>query len=436
MDTELPAACADFLARLPECRAGAETLVRACAYFDLPAERVRDAATRLDGHFDLNYQGVRLLAAAYLEEFLRPFTPWDAVPVCEITVPAPLGLVMALQSAAGGRLRLTTGALLSELVLRAFLCDSRPVAGDGNPMRLCGLNRMRERLTVQPPAAPPAFLLQFGVLCDECAKCGEILAGQTRILGAVLPRHGAEGGSPADAAPVFHRIMGDFCAAAGVTPCPKNTAAALGQYARLRRALARIKGLNARRERLPLSGNSLALAQMSELVVVSDWEPVLSALECLADELEDAPPDDGTPRLYAFLVPFLRPEIDSLFRAGGVHLLGSAALLHHGSLSGYKPEDLAASWFCGMDVLQPPAAACAGIAAEIRRAGCAGYLTGMFAFDRRLGAAEPLRRRILWEQHGIPSYRLDEDFWCEAPSAPDLAAQIEIICALVRRTKQ
>lgn len=432
MDAELTAACAAFLARLPESRGDAETLARACAYFKVPAAGVRAAGARLGAHFDLNYRGIRLLAGAYLKEFLRLFAPCGAVRTCEVTVPAPLSLIMALQNAAGEQLRLTTGALLAQLVLRAFLCDDRPVFGDGNPMRRCGLNRMRERLIARPPVGRPDSMLQFGVLCDECPKCGEALSGQVRLLSAAPPRHDAKGAAGHPAAAAFRRAAEEFCAAENLTLRPEDTAKALGQYARLRRALARIAALSARRDRLPLAGNSLALAQSAELAVVSDWEPVLSALELLAGELEDAPPDDGAPRLYAFFIPFLRPELDLQFRTGGVRLLGSAALLHHGAMSGYRQEDYAADWFHGMDVLRPPAAACAGIAAEIRRAGCAGYLTGMFDFDRRLGAAEPLRRRILGKQYGIPSYRLDADFWCECPPSPDLSGQIETLCALVR----
>lgn len=67
-----------------------------------------------------------------------------------------------------------------------------------------------------------------------------------------------------------------------------------------------------------------------------------------------------------------------------------------------------------------------------RGCGCSAYLTGAFSFDRRMGSAVPLLRRILRERYGLGSYALESDFWAETGSPMIPLERIDAICALLR----
>ena len=67
-----------------------------------------------------------------------------------------------------------------------------------------------------------------------------------------------------------------------------------------------------------------------------------------------------------------------------------------------------------------------------RGCGCSAYLTGAFSFDRRMGSAVPLLRRILRERYGLDSYALESDFWAETGSPMIPLERVDAICALLR----
>ena len=207
----------------------------------------------------------------------------------------------------------------------------------------------------------------------------------------------------------------------------------LALYGRLMRVQARLALLNARAKRRPLCGNSFALAQTVQLCCFDDWEAPLSALETLAGELEGAPAaGEGRVRVYCFYTPFLRPGIDARFRANGVDLLGNAAFL---SAPPGAVEDI---YGLSAHVLLHSASALgledeARLTARAARGcGCSAYLTGAFSFDRRMGSAVPLLRRILRERYGLGSYALESDFWAETGSPMIPLERIDAICALLR----
>ena len=71
---------------------------------------------------------------------------------------------------------------------------------------------------------------------------------------------------------------------------------------------------------------------------------------------------------------------------------------------------------------------CAAIAEEMERSGCCAYFTGAFGFDRWMGAPDPLRRRILAEEHGVRTLRLDSDFWCENAMFVSTLERVDNLC--------
>ena len=294
MEDRLCAACGRFLGLLPECGCGPERLARALSRFEIGPRAVERAAQALPEHYELELRGVRLLISEYLDAFCGLFE--EGAPRCEVSVPAPGFLITALQAASGGSFRFLTGALIIQVVLRSFFLWGLPF-GTGAAMQLhyCGLNRAREYLLSSEAA--PELLLQFGVLCDECLKCGEAAPPGTRVLNLALPK--GEGPRLRELAAVQAE---DFLARAGealgVQVTPSAWLGGLEGYLALQRLQSRLALLQARRDRLPPGGNAFALAQTAQLAVFDRWEGLLAALGTYADELEAAPPDDGSERTY------------------------------------------------------------------------------------------------------------------------------------------
>lgn len=431
MTDALIRACGGFLDVLGGCAVPAEGLARLADYFELDSRRVAAAAAALEENHDLGYGGVRRLLAACLEELCGALSCCGVRRLVEVSVPAPLPLVMALQRSAASRARFSTAALLAEIFLRGLMLDSRPLDGRSCGVRRCGLNRMRERLLTAPPAGDIAMTLQFGSLCDECVKTGEGFAGRGKCVSCTLPRSGAQ--REALSAELLRLTARAACERLGVRLGEADIEHGLALYGRLMRVQARLALLNARAKRRPLCGNSFALAQTVQLCCFDDWEAPLSALETLAGELEGAPvAGEGRVRVYCFYTPFLRPGIDARFRANGVDLLGNAAFLSAPPGAGEDIYGLSAH------VLLHSASALgledeARLTARAARGcGCSAYLTGAFSFDRRMGSAVPLLRRILRERYGLGSYALESDFWAETGSPMIPLERVDAICALLR----
>lgn len=132
----------------------AETLAVLCEGFGLDSRTVDAAAAELELNHDLKYSGVRGLIGACLAELTGALLSEDGRALVEVSVPSPLCLVTALSCAARGRARFATSALLAQAFLRGLMLDSRPLDFTSCAKRRCGLNKMRERLVVEPWAAP------------------------------------------------------------------------------------------------------------------------------------------------------------------------------------------------------------------------------------------------------------------------------------------
>lgn len=409
MESRLTSACGRFLSLLPECGLTASELAGALSRFEIYSRDVDAAAAALPENYELDLLGVRLLISEYLRAFCELLSP-DGPPRCEVSVPAPLFLIMALQRASAGRSRFFAGALLLEVVLRSFFLYGLPFGTTAMHMHFCGLNRARSQLMESDAA--PELLLQFGVLCDECLKCGEGAADRTHVVSVCFPK-----GNGPDfdklAAGLAEYFLDRAGSALGAVPDRSCWLEGLGTYLSLQRVQSSLEKLNARRDRRPLGGNSFALAQTVQLTVFDRWDGVLRALETLAEELENAPADDGVPRMYCFYTPFLQPWVDTLLRKDGVRLMGSAVFLHTREFRSLRPGPMTADWLRGMGVRGPAGAEAERIAQELGRLGCCAYLTGMFGFDRWMGPASGFHTRLL-AGRGIPTYSLRTDFWNEA----------------------
>ena len=230
----------------------------------------------------------------------------------------------------------------------------------------------------------------------------------------------------------------DFLARAGealgVQVTPSAWLRGLESYLALQRLQSRLALLQARRDRLPPGGNAFALAQTAQLAVFDRWEGLLAALGTYADELEAAPPDDGSERTYCFYMPFLQPWVDARLRQGGVRLMGSAVFLRREiSPASLRPGPLTAAWLEALGPRMGGAELAEAVAEEVSRLGCTAYLGGMFDFDRWMGPAHGFIARSL-AARGIPSFSLRGDFWNESPCRSE--EELENICAAISARRE
>lgn len=411
----------ELCALLPECTADIAALCRGAEYFELDESTVRRAAALLPEHHALKYKGVRMLLSACVEEFAECFSPHGAAR-CEVTVPAPTFAMLALQNAAGERLALSSSAFFAQIMLRGILDYGEPMSLASCAKRRCGLNVMRERMLASPCVAAPEYQLQFSVLCDECAKAGEGAGKKTQTATACF----SYGDTERFAREFYARVEKML----GVCVARADMQAAFALYGRLLRAQRRIEELSRREEYEVLCGNSFALAQSVMLMTTPRMERFVTALEELSAELENAAPrSPGKKRIYCYYIPFLLPGIDRLFREAGAELVGGAAFCTAGSAAGFDMAQMTAAWVDTLMGRASPETQCDIIAREMRLWHADTYLTGAFGFDRCLGAAVPLRRKILREKHGIKTAVLDADFWSENAMFGSLENRIEQIAA-------
>lgn len=413
---------AEILGLLPECQCDVNALARGAVYFGVTGEELHRAAVLLPENHDLKYKGVRLLLSACLEEFAALFSDGDREP-CEVSVPAPPFVMYAFQKA-GGDLRFASNAFFAQIVLRGILLCREPLSLNSCAKRRCGLNLMRRRLICQPPGKEIRRQLQFGLLCDECSKLGEQLGDRAECITVSFPKH-----APREVlSSMAEEFLERACDSLDIVLTPEHTREAFLTYSRLMKAENELLRLNGRPDRLPLYGNSLALAQSVQIMTPDRPERFISALETLTEELKTAPSSGEEHRMYCFYVPFLRPEIDARFRKNGTVLLGNAAFLQQGKHMGLNLADMTAAWLCDMSIRGDTETECSVIAGAMDSCGCQDYLTGFFGFDRWLGANIPMQRKILRQQYGKTVKTLDADFWSENAVFGGVLDRIDLMC--------
>ena len=227
-----------LLLLLPECRCSIAALCRGAEYFSVSAGDVESAARELPQNHDLRYKGVRMLLSAYIEEFAALFET-HASAQCEVTVPAPICSVLALQSAARGRIEFVSSAFFSQVMLRGILLNAEPLNVASCSKRRCGLNRMRETLLTTSPFEQQSYQLQFSALCDECAKTGESCSKSVSTYTLSLP-HGSNKMLPE----LTRKFYSELCRELEITVSKEDMRYAFEMYGRLLKAGKRICRLN------------------------------------------------------------------------------------------------------------------------------------------------------------------------------------------------
>jgi len=414
-----------ILALLPECTADPGLLCTLCGHFDVSEKELSAAAEALPYNHDLCYEGVRRLLSLILEEFVLLAQP-SGKKRCEVTVPAPQILLLALGEAAPG-IEFSSSAFQAQIALRSILGWRKPVDLSSCAKRRCGLNKLRRGLMLDPPVSAPEMQLQFGVLCDECVKTGEEFSDIARTCSVSFGKkpYSDSKHNRRTADEFLQRVTGEF----GISMNCEAVKKAAGVYSRLLSAEHRLVKLNSRPDREPLFGNSFTLAQSVQLITSPRLAEYTAALELLADELEEKAAfiGNGQERYYCYYIPFLQPEIEKRFRDNGIRLIGNAAFLENGKHMGLDLPGMVAAWLDTLNIRCAPEEECRIIAEAMRECGCTTYLTGAFSFDRRLGAVVPLQRKLL-EQQGIRTKLLDSDFWNENEVFGSVLSRVDNIC--------
>lgn len=405
---------------LPESECEAGELAYALAYFGIKHDRIEDAATKLPEFHDIKFSGVRQLIARYIESFVGIFSEKDERSRCEISVPSPLPFVMSFQFAAENKMRFQTDALIANIVLRSFFLYGEEQDTPERRMRFCGLNRMRVRLSDTYD-----YAMHFGVLCDECIKCGEMYPERVKIMNAVYPKECDR----MRAKRISEAFESECCNVMGIEQNSKKENVAMRQYARLVSVQNELVKLNYRYDKKPLKGNSFALAQTVQLCVFDRWDGVLEALNVLCDELKNADKRQNR-RIFCYYTPFLQPQTDSMFRQNGIDLMGSAVFLYDNKHISFTSKEMIADWLLGMGVRKSAEVEGELIAKAVKASDSCACLTGMYDFDRWMGPASGIHRERVEKLCDVPTFSIDFDFW---NGTGDIADKIESISDTIKR---
>lgn len=409
-----------LLRLLPECHADLHGLCNGAKHFGVDNRDLLRAIQELPANHDLQYAGIRKLLSLCLEEFSELFADTSGN-WCEVSTPAPPALVYSAAHASG--LKFVSASLVCQVVVRGIFLHGQALSLTGLSMRHCGLNVMRRDLV---EFLRPKAVLQFGVLCDECAKVCEGSHEAGEIFTLTLPKQSSFEISRNLAA----QFISSFSDKLDIRISPEARRLGFSLASRMQKAADELQNMCAQRSLL--CGNSLALAQMMQLGLLWSNEGVC-ALEELCDELRCADAGRNPKRIYCFIVPFLRPEVDRQFRANGVELTGGGAFLRRRAKFGIDLPGAVASWSGSMLIRGSAVSYAEAVADDMRRWGADSYLSIGFAFDRWLGAAEPLCRSVLSNKYGFKTHALSVDFWCENCGVFDTSIPVDSISASISK---
>lgn len=405
-----------MLQLLPECRANMADIRKGAIHFGINRRELCHAVKALPQNHDLQYSGIRKLLSLCLEEFSELFAETSGN-WCEVSSPAPPALVYSAANASD--LRFVSASLICEVVVRGIFLHNQPLSLTGLTMRHCGLNVMRRDIV---ECLRPKAVIQFGILCDECAKTCEIHRESREIFTFTLPKQASF--------ETLRHMAEQFIVLLSDKLCIKITSEArrLGFSLASRMQMAEDELQKMCAQRSLLCGNSLALVQMMQLGLLWNADGIC-ALEELCNELRCTAAERNSKRIYCFIVPFLRPEVDQQFRANGVELTGGGAFLRRMSKVGIDLPGSVASWAGSMVIRGNAISYAEAVAEDMKRWGTNSYLSTGFGFDRWLGAAEPICRSILTSKYGINTHTLNVDFWCENCGVFDSSIAIDSISA-------
>lgn len=358
----------------------------------------------LDTLYDLNVPGVRELIKLYIHEFSSLYEKTDAYRIYA-SVPCPTVLAAAFNES--GKVRIFTAELCAMVVLRGVLgLDVNLGHSDNNR---CAMMENRALYLETGRLPIPDGLWSFGLLCDECCKMDEWIAAETSLKSwqSFCPKPGSERRF-AYYQQRLREDIADVCMAAECVLPESGSVKALSL-----KASVIIAGISCSNSRKPvLKAGTLSLINTAQLCAFGDMEALCAALDLIRKSMRTMPEKAGK-KIYNYYIPPCVPELGAIFERNGIALTGDAAFLTV-PLKERFSDDLAgaaaAAW--SSSILSYDARTNAERTAEaVKKYHCDGYMTGMFAFDRWLGAGHKLTDGTIEQLSGKPVFQCDTDFW-------------------------
>lgn len=382
----------------------------ALSRFGFHENDVAYGAEHLSEWYDLDLPGVRKLLVSYLKEFCAIYEE-ESIYRIYASVPSPTVLSAALNET--GRVRVYTAELCAMIVLRGILglnihLLSNPCEGHSR----CAMLEHRRGFLKQDFLPEPDLLWSFGLLCDECPKTDEMIEHMQgfKVRSTACPRMNGESVSSVYE-DVLRKDLFSVCEEAGVLVPDGNKA--WNDAKTLGVLVNSIACVVSGAKTPPLKAATLALLQSTLLMSFGHLHGLLTALRELWCDLRKVKRVGREKKLYCYYISPCLPEFGAIFEKNGIALVGGAAFLtvpltqpYTNDLAGY----CAASWqSC---ILSRSTRLNAELtAAMVSKYHCDGYLTGMFEFDRWLGAGHKLTAAEIEKRSGKPVLQCHVDFW-------------------------
>ena len=395
-----------------ECEeATAAGLYCAMERFGGSEKEAANADENLGRWYDLQYPGLRQLLRLYLEEFLSLFQE-DSSYRIYASVPCPTVLPLAFNRT--GKVRVYTAEFCSMLVLHGILGQNINRLNSGDGCAHCGLLESRFQYLEQDCVPRPDLLWSFGLLCDECPKTDERIQAlmQLEMLSTFCGHMSDEQEFKRyekslrdDIETVMHRT--------GLHSLPSKQA--WDDTRRIGLLIGEITCRNNEAEHPPLKAASLAMIHSACLMAFRNSDALILALTEIRRNIKADLSVRQRPikKIYCYYIPPCVPEFGSIFERYNIRLLGDAAFLSLPVYSSFD-QDLAgyaaASWQSAVLSRDTEQNITATVAA-IEKYHCDGYLTGLFSFDRWLGAGHKLSAERIEQYSGKHVYQTDTDFW-------------------------
>lgn len=358
----------------------------------------------LDELYDLRLPGVKELIKLYINEFSALFEKTDAYRIYA-SVPCPTALAAAFNE--GNKVRVFTAELCAMVVLRGVLGLDVNLGYASN--NRCAMMENRALYLKDGRLPMPDGLWSFGLLCDECCKTDELITSEAKMKNwqSFCLRPGINGRF-AQYEQKLREDIAEVCKTAGCAIPDMGVAKELAIKASIL-----ISSLSCANSRKPvLKAGTLSLVNTAQLCAFGNMRGLCSALESIRKAMRKEKPKQ-LKKLYNYYIPPCVPELGAIFERNGIVLVGDATFLTM-PLKEQFSNDLAgaaaASW--ASTVLSHDAKTNATETAKaIKKYDCAGYMTGMFSFDRWLGAGHKLTNGMIEMLSGRPVFQCGMDFW-------------------------
>lgn len=375
--------------------------------------------------YDLDIPGVKKLIKLYINEFTSLYRQTDKYRIYA-SVPCPTVIAAAFNE--GQRLRIFTAELCAMVVLRGILGLD---VNFGYDNKRCAMMENRALYLQEKRIPLPDGLWSFGLLCDECCKTDELITAQVNIQSwqSICQRPG-QAQRYAYYEKRLREDISSVCAAAGCDIPDAKRARGIA----LKTAVL-ISAISCANSSSPvLKAGTLSLINTAQLCAFGDYEALCKALELIRKSMRTLPEKKGS-KIYNYYIPPCVPELGKIFEEQGISLVGDAAFLTlpvTESFSGDLAGAAAASWAATVLSHDGKTNACHTVDA-IKKYGCAGYMTGLFSFDRWLGAGHILTNGMIESLSAKQVFQLDLDFWGRNMNISKLRDRAETIGCMLEK---